>query len=91
MTAQAADNKKAPFCDNPKCNFHRVNVSDNCIDLHSGDIKIDREFFGNESGRPVRLCGVSAEVVPMFVRFEAPKHQREVLQPEKQIIIVDSI
>lgn len=69
MTAQAAETKKAPFCDNPKCNFHRVAVSESCISLEHGEIKVTREFFGRDKTlKVIKLCGTCAEVVPMFVR-----------------------
>ena len=71
MTAQSAEIKKAPFCDNPKCNFHRVVVSESCVSLEHGEIKITREFFGRDKTlKIVKLCGTCAEVVPMFVKCQ---------------------
>lgn len=70
MTAQAKATTEA-FCANPKCNFHRVLVTEACTSLEAGDLKVERAFF-SKGGilKPIKLCGTCAAVVPMFVPCE---------------------
>lgn len=98
MTAQAADNLTRtgePFCDNIKCNFHRVNVTTGCTGLEHGELKVGRSFFLKPGTLfKIKLCDTCAEVVPLFVKCneEMEIDKPAIITPgAKPIMIVDSM
>ena len=93
LPKSVADKVQEPFCDNPKCNFNRISVSRGCTGIESGTMKVARMFFIKPGSIvKVKLCGVCAEVVPMFVQCADDKDTTSpVIQPgAKQLIIADS-
>jgi hypothetical protein len=88
MTMTAQSIKQEPFCDNVKCNFHRVMVSAGCTGLEHGDLKIERNFFVKDKRlTSIRLCGTCSEVVPLLVSCENEEVATVWTPKDKQLIL----
>jgi hypothetical protein len=47
---------KSPFCENPKCPYHKIEVEPGTWRLSDPPARITRKPFTDKSGRTIPLC-----------------------------------